>query len=73
MGLAQPCLVLQLAVPQGGRIALEVGVADGSGTRRRINLSTSVKEVSVSQLHARVPLTNITAGKVGNQTYAMPI
>ena len=64
MGLVQQCLVLQLALPQGGRIALEVGVVDGSGTRHRINLSTSVKEVSVSQLHARVPLTNITAGKV---------
>ena len=64
MGLVQPCLVLQLVVPEGGRIALEVGVVDGSGTRHRVVLSTSVKDVSSSQLHARVPLPSVTVGKV---------
>ena len=64
VGLVQPCLVFQLAVPSGGRISLEVGVIDGSGSRRRINLSNSVREVSSSPLHARVPLTNLTTGKV---------
>ena len=62
--LVQPCLVLQLSVPQGGRISLEVGVVDGSGSRRRIHLSNSVRELSSSPLHARVPLRSITEAKV---------
>ena len=62
--LVQPCLVLQLSVPPGGRISLEVGVVDGSGSRRRIHLSNSVRELSSSPLHARVPLHSITEAKV---------
>ncbi len=62
--LVQPCLVLQLSVPQGDRISLEVGVVDGSGSRRRIHLSNSVRELSSSPLHARVPLHSITEAKV---------
>ena len=65
VGLLQPCLVLQLSIPEGGCGALEVGVVDGSDNRRRINLSTSVRELSSSPLHARVPLNQVTTGKVG--------
>ena len=64
VGLTQPCLVLQLNVPQGGRISLEVGVVDGHGSRRRIHLSNSVRELSASPLHARVPLHNLSQAKV---------
>ena len=56
--------MLQFNVPQGGRISLEVGVVDGSGSRQRIHLSNSVRELSSSPLHARVPLHSITEAKV---------
>ena len=64
VGLVQPYLVLQLVVPDSTRLAIELSVVDKSGSRRRIQLSSSVKEIAATPLNARVPLTGILTGHV---------
>ena len=59
MGLVQRYLVLQISVPSSGRLALELTVLDGAGCRRRVQLSSSLREVSASPLNARVPLSGV--------------
>ncbi len=67
MGLVQPYLVLQLMVPGGARLAVDLSVVDSSGSRRRIQMSTSQREIAVTPLNARVPLATIT-GEVSSHT-----
>lgn len=64
VGLVQPYLALQLVVPDGTRIAIELSVVDKSGSRRRIQLSSSLKEIAATPLNARVPLIGLLTGQV---------
>lgn len=66
MGLTQSFLVFQLLVPDGSRLAVELSVLDKSGNHRRIQLSSSVKDVSVTPPNARVPLTSLFTGQVSH-------
>lgn len=59
VSLVQRYVVLQINVPSSGRLALELAVVDGGGCRRRIQLSTSLREISASPLNARVPLAGV--------------
>ncbi len=68
MGLVQPYLVLQLIVPDEARVAIDMSVMDSSGGRRRIQMSTSQREVAVTPLNARVPLGAIT-GEVSSHAF----
>ncbi len=43
---------------------LPSSVLDGRGSRRRVQLSTSLREISVSPLNARVPLPGLCAEEV---------
>ncbi|XP_067933834.1 protein CFAP20DC-like [Watersipora subatra] len=57
LSLVQRYLIFQLIVPKGGEFSLEVGVTDIGGNKRRLNMSTSVKEITATPLHAKLPLT----------------
>eukprot|EP00658_Telonema_sp_P-2_P016869 TRINITY_DN16530_c0_g1_i4.p1 TRINITY_DN16530_c0_g1~~TRINITY_DN16530_c0_g1_i4.p1 ORF type:complete len:703 (-),score=121.60 TRINITY_DN16530_c0_g1_i4:429-2537(-) len=54
--LQQPFLVLQVRVPLGKSMGIDLGFHDAYGTRRRILLSTAFKETKRTPLHTRVPL-----------------
>lgn len=45
-------------------MALDLTVLDSGGSRRRLQMSSSQREVAVTPLNARVPLTALT-GEVG--------
>ncbi len=68
MGLVQPYLVFQFMVPDGARVAIDLGVVDSSGSRRRIQMSTSQREIAVTPLNARVPLSGVIIGQVISHT-----
>ncbi|XP_064632404.1 protein CFAP20DC-like [Lineus longissimus] len=55
--LIQRYLVFQLHVPQGQDFSLDVGLTDLQNNKRRLVFSTSHKEVSLTPLHAKIPLT----------------
>ncbi len=69
MGLVQPYLVLQFMVPDGARVAIDLGVMDSSGSRRRIQMSTSQREMAVTPLNARVPLSGVITGQVSSHAF----
>ncbi|XP_071960395.1 protein CFAP20DC-like [Antedon mediterranea] len=54
--LIQRFFVIQLYVSLGQDFSVELGICDMSNNKRRIVLSTSHKEVSVTPLHAKIPL-----------------
>ncbi|CAD7928450.1 unnamed protein product, partial [Amoebophrya sp. A120] len=62
--LFQPILVFQLLlcedVQKDRTFTLELGVTDGSKTRRRVAFSHAVKDKSVNPLHARFPVQGCT-------------
>ncbi|ETW06947.1 hypothetical protein H310_03057 [Aphanomyces invadans] len=60
LGLTQRYLVLQTAIPAAAAISVEVGVTDANGTRRRIVMSSAFRGAVVHQLHAQVPLQQVT-------------
>ncbi|XP_059169675.1 protein CFAP20DC-like isoform X2 [Physella acuta] len=55
--LVQRFLVLQIYLSKGADFSMELSVTDLGNNKRRILLSTSQKEVQVTPLHAKVPLT----------------
>lgn len=55
-------------VPDGARVAIDLGVVDSSGSRRRIQMSTSQREIAVTPLNARVPLSGVIIGQVISHT-----
>ncbi|KAF6018199.1 C3orf67 [Bugula neritina] len=57
LSLVQRYLIFQINVPKGGEFSIEIGVTDTGNNKRRLNLSTSVKEISTTPLHAKLPLT----------------
>ena len=64
MALVQPYLVFQFMVSAGARLAIDLSVIDKSGNRRRVQMSTSQREVAATPLNARVPLASIITGQV---------
>ncbi|XP_033105568.1 uncharacterized protein C3orf67 homolog [Anneissia japonica] len=54
--LIQRFFVIQLFVSLGQDFSVELGICDMCNNKRRIVLSTSHKEVSVTPLHAKIPL-----------------
>jgi len=57
--ILQSLLVLQLWVPAGLSFSVEVTISDSSNQKRRILLSTSYKDISVTSFHVKIPLTTI--------------
>lgn len=55
--LVQRFLVLQLFVAKGQELSLEIGVTDVGNSKRRLNFSTAVRELSITPLHAKIPFT----------------
>lgn len=55
--LIQRYLVIQIYIAKGADFSVELGVSDLSNNKRRIMLSTSLRETQVTPLHAKVPLT----------------
>eukprot|EP00961_Rhodomonas_salina_P096831 1302644-Rhodomonas_salina.2 len=53
LGLLQRYLVLQVLVPAGRGFSVELCVTDRTKTRRRINLSSNNKDLTVTPLHVR--------------------
>jgi len=64
LGLVHPFLVFQVLLPQNREkpFSLELGVTDGSRTRRRLLLSASFLEAQTSPQHARLPLSGVRRG-----------
>uniref|UniRef100_A0A803TUJ0 CFAP20 domain containing n=1 Tax=Anolis carolinensis TaxID=28377 RepID=A0A803TUJ0_ANOCA len=56
LGLIQPFLVLQIYVPLGQDFSTELLITDLGNIKRRLYLSTIHKELSVTPLHAKIPL-----------------
>ncbi|GAX76862.1 hypothetical protein CEUSTIGMA_g4308.t1 [Chlamydomonas eustigma] len=56
LGLLQSFLVFQVSMPQGQALTIELGIMDGTGTRRRVVLSTSFAELKATPLHSQVPI-----------------
>ncbi|XP_043373898.1 protein CFAP20DC isoform X16 [Dermochelys coriacea] len=56
LGLTQQFLVLQIYVPLGQDFSTELLVTDLGNIKRRLYLSTVHKELSVTPLHAKLPL-----------------
>ncbi|KAH9489325.1 hypothetical protein Btru_057597 [Bulinus truncatus] len=55
--LIQRYIVLQIYLLKGADFSMEFGITDLGNNKRRILLSTSQKEIQVTPLHAKVPLT----------------
>lgn len=55
--LTQKFLVFQLFLPVGRPFSFEVAVSDHELNKRRIFFSSNLKEISVTPLHAKFPLT----------------
>mmetsp|Transcript_56290 Transcript_56290/g.89368 ORF Transcript_56290/g.89368 Transcript_56290/m.89368 type:complete len:1013 (+) Transcript_56290:149-3187(+) len=69
LGLVQPCLVLQVFLPQNREkpFAVEVGVTDSSRSRRRLLFSAVAQEAHApgfqsSAVHVRLPLIGVRRG-----------
>ena len=60
--LIQRYLIVQLYVPLGHSFSLEFGVSDMGNSKRRVFLSSSHKEINVTPLHARFPLSILRLG-----------
>ncbi|XP_077040702.1 protein CFAP20DC isoform X4 [Agelaius phoeniceus] len=56
LGLVQQYLTLQIFVPLGKDFATELLITDFDNIKRRLYLSTVHKELSVTPLHAKIPL-----------------
>uniref|UniRef100_A0A8U7P8V8 CFA20 domain-containing protein n=1 Tax=Corvus moneduloides TaxID=1196302 RepID=A0A8U7P8V8_CORMO len=56
LGLMQQFLTLQIFVPLGKDFSTELLITDFGNIKRRLYLSTVHKELSVSPLHAKIPL-----------------
>uniref|UniRef100_A0A8D2LGR4 Chromosome 3 open reading frame 67 n=1 Tax=Varanus komodoensis TaxID=61221 RepID=A0A8D2LGR4_VARKO len=56
LGLIQQFLVLQIYVPLGKDFSTELLITDLRNIKRRLYLSTIHKELSVTPLHAKIPL-----------------
>ena len=52
-------LVTQVFVPISKDFAIELMMTDVGGNKRRVVLSTSVREISATPLHAKLPLSLI--------------
>ncbi|KAJ7317096.1 hypothetical protein JRQ81_003258 [Phrynocephalus forsythii] len=59
LGLIQQFLVLQIYVPLGKDFSTELLITDLGNIKRRLYLSTVHKELSVTPLHAKIPLSMI--------------
>ncbi|KAM6344855.1 LOW QUALITY PROTEIN: protein CFAP20DC [Alca torda] len=59
LGLIQQFLTLQIFVPLGQDFSIELLVTDLGNIKRRLYLSTVHKELSVTPLHAKIPLFTI--------------
>ena len=57
--ILQSFLVLQLWVPAGLSFSVEVAISDSSNQKRRMLLSTSYKDISVTSFHVKIPLTTV--------------
>ena len=60
--LTQKFLVFQLFVPVGHPFSFEIAVTDHAQNKRRIFFSSNVKDISVTPLHAKFPLTLLNVG-----------
>nr|XP_034962695.1 uncharacterized protein C3orf67 homolog isoform X5 [Zootoca vivipara] len=56
LGLIQQFLVLQIYVPLGQDFSTELLITDLGNIKRRLYLSTIHKELSITPLHAKIPL-----------------
>ncbi|KAK0680269.1 CF20D protein, partial [Pygoscelis papua] len=59
LGLIQQFLTLQIFVPLGQDFSTELLITDLGNSKRRLYLSTVHKELSVTPLHAKIPLFTI--------------
>ncbi|XP_014676169.1 PREDICTED: uncharacterized protein C3orf67 homolog [Priapulus caudatus] len=55
--LMQRYLVMQMFIPLGQDFSVEIGTCDLSNVKRRILLSTTLRDIQSTPLHARLPLT----------------
>uniref|UniRef100_A0A8C4P7J3 CFA20 domain-containing protein n=1 Tax=Dromaius novaehollandiae TaxID=8790 RepID=A0A8C4P7J3_DRONO len=65
LGLIQQFLTLQIFVPLGQDFSTELLITDLGNIKRRLYLSTVHKELSVTPLHAKIPLLMIKRKIVG--------
>ncbi|XP_070558108.1 protein CFAP20DC-like [Ptychodera flava] len=60
--LIQRYLVLQLMVPLGLDFSIELSISDMGNNKRRLFLSSAQKEISITPLHAKIPLSIMKRG-----------
>ncbi|KAJ3370414.1 hypothetical protein HDU91_006268 [Kappamyces sp. JEL0680] len=57
--LIQPFLLLQMQISHQGSVSLEFSVSDMSNQNRRFFISTSIREIKVTALHASLPFPSL--------------
>ncbi len=57
--LFQPVLLFQISLPSRGNITIEFSMLDTKNNHRRFFLSTSIRDIKVTALHASLPFPNI--------------
>lgn len=55
--LTQQYLVFQVYIPPAKDFSIELGMSDNSGSRRRILMSTSARDISITPLHAKLNIS----------------
>ena len=68
----QKYLILQLFCPLGQSFSLDIAVLDTNGQKRRILMSTSYREISVTAFHVKVPLSILQRGAWLNLCLDLP-
>uniref|UniRef100_H2YJI8 CFA20 domain-containing protein n=1 Tax=Ciona savignyi TaxID=51511 RepID=H2YJI8_CIOSA len=59
LGLVQRYLVAQVWIPPSKDFAVELTMTDNGNNKRRFMMSSSIKDVSMTPLHAKIPLTMV--------------
>eukprot|EP00002_Diphylleia_rotans_P013702 TRINITY_DN2673_c0_g1_i10.p1 TRINITY_DN2673_c0_g1~~TRINITY_DN2673_c0_g1_i10.p1 ORF type:complete len:703 (-),score=125.75 TRINITY_DN2673_c0_g1_i10:67-2175(-) len=72
LGLIQPYLVFQIFVSSGQSFGLELSITDQDRNKRRLILSSSVKDVTCTALHSRLPLTILIRNEWHNLVIDLP-
>jgi hypothetical protein len=59
--LFQPVLLLQLSIPPRGNLTIELCMIDTNNNHRRFFISTAIREIKITALHASMPCPNLVS------------
>jgi hypothetical protein len=59
--LFQPVLLMQLSLPARGNVTIELSMIDTNNNHRRFFISTAIREIKVTALHASMPCPSLVS------------